>query len=193
MQCAQNFRQLLQVVVIRGGLRRRLPRILRRLPPILRGRAARFSGGRRRQRRASNIRGSQKEKNAWADRHRQKTTNSAMGPEHNLIGNSGHNCRIYNRAAQQRVSRRNVRTVSSGRTISNGLVTACSYCGLTSSSIGQCICCASPEWPVGRKTRPRHHHPSGPLFFPDGKRGVGETAKRCSLVRKFELAWGAIY
>src|SRR5262249_37939132 len=99
MQCAQNFRQRLQVVVIRGGLRLRLPRILRRLPPILRGRAASFSGGRRRQRRASNIRGSKKEKNACADRYRQQAANSAMAPERNLIGNSGHNCRIYNRAA----------------------------------------------------------------------------------------------
>jgi hypothetical protein len=33
--------------------------------------------------------------------------------------------------------------------ISNGLVTTSSYCGLTSSGIGRCTWCTSPEWPVG--------------------------------------------
>jgi len=34
---------------------------------------------------------------------------------------------------------------------SNGSVTASSHRGLTYSSIRRCSCCASPEWPIGRK------------------------------------------
>src|SRR6516165_3263086 len=93
MQCAENFRQPLQVMVIRGGLRRRLP-------PVLRGRVAGFSGGGRRLRQASNIRGSKNKKNACPDHHRQGADfTSTMAPERNLIGNLGHNSRIYDRAA----------------------------------------------------------------------------------------------
>src|SRR6516165_2798579 len=96
MQCAENFRQPLQVMVIRGGLRRRLP-------PVLRGRVAGFSGGGRRLRQASNIRGSKEEKNACADHYRQRAANrhfhSTLAPERNLIGNHGNNSRNWDSVA----------------------------------------------------------------------------------------------
>jgi len=96
MQCAENFRQPLQVVVIRG-------RVRRRLPPVLRGRVAGFSGRKRRLHQTSNIRGAKKEKNACAGHYRQRAANGdfpfTMAPERNLIGNHGRNSRIYDRAA----------------------------------------------------------------------------------------------
>ena len=85
MQCAENFRQPLQVVVIRG-------RVRRRLPPVLRGRVAGFSGRGRRLRQASNIRGAKKEENPCADHYpvANKDFPSTMTLERDLIGNHGH-------------------------------------------------------------------------------------------------------
>src|SRR5262249_6627771 len=47
--------------------------------------------------------------------------------------------------------------VSSGlSTVPNGLVTAVSYCGLTSSGIGRRSCCTSPKWPNWVNSAPTH-------------------------------------
>src|SRR5215471_14326531 len=47
--------------------------------------------------------------------------------------------------------------VSSGlSTVPNGLVTAVSYCGLTSSAIGRRSCCTSPKWPNWVNSAPTH-------------------------------------
>jgi len=107
MQCAENFRQPLQVVVIRG-------RVRRRLPPVLWGRVAGFSGRKRRLHQTSNIRGAKKEKNACAGHYRQRAANGdfpfTMAPERNLIGNHGRNVESTTELPQQSVSERKVRT-----------------------------------------------------------------------------------
>jgi len=70
--------------------------------------------------------------------------------------------------------------VDNYRKLSDGLVTASSYCGLTSSGIEQCSCCTSPNGPVGQ-TRPRTH--IGASLFHRRKRRTGEVAKKPSCDR----------
>jgi hypothetical protein len=73
-----------------------------------------------------------------------KTDISALGDPDTLVLSATHRAAAYKIFAQSRA------------TLSNGLVMGSSYCGRTSSGIGWCSCCASPEWSSWVENLPRH-------------------------------------